>query len=207
MKLENIQKNLYMIKKVKQYWSLVTFTTRSEIFTSSNYSLWFAPEKKENLKEIQLQKFNLKQIEEYLKKFTIQSIKMLIFEIYEWQTQMSNQGVLDINIFEKGWEQLFVQCLILTKFNGETLLNQKQIENILSFLKNNDFFTFKSNDALRSLMVKFSKLWSLEKYEKMMKQINLYGIIETPYMMEIIVQVLPKMKVKAFGIINSRVNF
>ncbi|CAD8215539.1 unnamed protein product [Paramecium octaurelia] len=53
MKLENIQKNLYMIKKVKQYWSLVTFTTRSEIFTSSNYSLWFAPEKKENLKEIQ----------------------------------------------------------------------------------------------------------------------------------------------------------
>ncbi|CAD8198801.1 unnamed protein product [Paramecium octaurelia] len=102
MKLQNIQKNLYMNNKVKQNWSdpLVIFTTRSEIFTSSNYSLWFAPEKKENLKEIQLQKFNLKQIEQYLKKFTIQSIKMLIFEIYEWQTQMSNQRGLDINNFE-----------------------------------------------------------------------------------------------------------
>ncbi|CAK83935.1 unnamed protein product (macronuclear) [Paramecium tetraurelia] len=87
MKLENIQKNLYMNNKVKQNWSdpLVIFTTRSEIFTSSNYTFWFAPDNKENLKEIQLQKFNPKQIMEYLKKFTIQSVKMQTFDIYEWR--------------------------------------------------------------------------------------------------------------------------
>ncbi|CAK80818.1 unnamed protein product (macronuclear) [Paramecium tetraurelia] len=76
MKLENIQKNLYMNNKVKQNWSdpLVIFTTRSEIFTSSNYTFWFAPDKKENLndnkdnlKEIQLQKFNPSQIMEQFK--------------------------------------------------------------------------------------------------------------------------------------------
>ncbi|CAK87305.1 unnamed protein product, partial (macronuclear) [Paramecium tetraurelia] len=209
MKLENIQKNLYMNNKVKQNWSdpLVIFTTRSEIFTSSNYVYWFAPDKVENLKEIQLQKFNSDQIMEYLKKFTIQSVKMLIFEIFEWQTQISNQGGLDINNFEKSWDKLKELCLSITNFNGETLLNQKQIENILSFLKNNEFFTLKRNEALRSVMIKLQKLWSVEKYEKMMQQINLYRLIETPYMMEIIVQVLPKMMVKASDIINLRQNF
>ncbi|CAK71745.1 unnamed protein product (macronuclear) [Paramecium tetraurelia] len=67
------------------------------------------------------------------------SIKMLIFEIYDWQTQISNQG------------------------------------------------------ALRTLMIKLQKLWSVERVENMMRQINLCILVETPYMMEIIVQVLPKM--------------
>ncbi|CAK92961.1 unnamed protein product, partial (macronuclear) [Paramecium tetraurelia] len=211
MRLEMIQKNLYINNKLKQNWfdPLVIFTTRSEIFTSSNYAFWFAPDNKENIKEIQLQKFNPDQTMEYLKKFTIQSVKMLIFEIYEWQTQILNRGVLDINNFEISWEELQEQCLNLevTNFNGEALLNQKQIENILSFLKNNYFFSFKSNEALRSLSVKLQKLWSVEKYEKMMKHINLHRLVETPYMMEIIVQVLPKMMVKASEIINLRLNF
>ncbi|CAK70857.1 unnamed protein product (macronuclear) [Paramecium tetraurelia] len=211
MKLENIQKNLYMNNKVKQNWSdpLVIFTTRSEIFTSVNYALWFAPEKKENLKEVQLEKFNLKKIKQYLKKFAIQSIKMLIYELYEWQSQISNRGEQDINNFEVNWEKLFEQCLSLeaTKANSEALLNQKEIDNILSFLKINQFFNLKSVEALRNLMVKLQKLWSVEKYEKMMNQINLYRLIETPYMMEIIVQVLPKMMEKASEIINLRLNF
>ncbi|CAK81361.1 unnamed protein product (macronuclear) [Paramecium tetraurelia] len=170
MKLENIQKNLYMNNKVKQNWSdpLVIFTTRSEIFTSSNYAFWFAPDNKENLKEIQLQKFNPNQLKEYLKKFTIQSVKMLIFEIYERQTQSSNGQGQDINNFEISWEILQEKCLSL-EFNGEVLLNQKQIEDILSFLKDNQFFSLKSNEALRSLRVQLQKLWSVEKYKKMME--------------------------------------
>ncbi|CAK76754.1 unnamed protein product (macronuclear) [Paramecium tetraurelia] len=208
MKLENIQKNLYMNNKVKQNWSdpLVIFTTRSEIFTSS-YVFWFAPDQMENLKEIQLQKFNSDQIIEYLKKFTIQSVKMLIFEIFEWQTQISNQGGLGINNFEKSWEKLKESCLSTTNFNGEALMNQKQIENILSFLKNNQSFALKSKEALRSLMVKLQKLWSVEKYKKMMEKISIYRLIGTPYMMEIIVQVLPKMMMKASDMINLRQNF
>ncbi|CAK81644.1 unnamed protein product (macronuclear) [Paramecium tetraurelia] len=52
MKLENIEKNLYINNKIYQKWSdpLVIFTTRSEIFRTSNYALWFAPDQKEQLK-------------------------------------------------------------------------------------------------------------------------------------------------------------
>ncbi|CAK64891.1 unnamed protein product (macronuclear) [Paramecium tetraurelia] len=182
MKLENIQKNLYINNKVKQNWSdpLVIFTTRSEIFTSSNYAKWFAPDEKERLKEIQLLKFDSNQMMEYLKKFTIQSIKMLIFEIYEWQTEISNRGVMDINKFEICWEKLLQQLKKqeVSKLNDETLLNQKQIENIQQFLKNDEFIALKSNEALRSLSIKLQKLWSVEKYDKLMKQINLNKLVE-----------------------------
>ncbi|CAD8092129.1 unnamed protein product [Paramecium primaurelia] len=53
MKLENIQKNLYINNKLKQNWSdpLVIFTTKSDIFTSSNYAYWFAPEIIKDLKQ------------------------------------------------------------------------------------------------------------------------------------------------------------
>ncbi|CAD8056593.1 unnamed protein product [Paramecium primaurelia] len=62
MKLENIQKNLYFNNKLKQNWSdpLVIFTTRSDIFTSSNYADWFAPEKNRNLKKSSF--FNLNNV-------------------------------------------------------------------------------------------------------------------------------------------------
>ncbi|CAD8089077.1 unnamed protein product [Paramecium primaurelia] len=128
MKLENIQKNLYINNKLKQNWlnPLVIFTTRSEIFTSSNYSLWFEPEEKEKLKEIKLLKFDSKQMQQYLEKFTIQRVKMLIFEIYEWQTQISKREVIEIKKFEIFWEKL-QQYLKkeISGMKGENLQNQK----------------------------------------------------------------------------------
>ncbi|CAD8104196.1 unnamed protein product [Paramecium sonneborni] len=210
MKLENIQKNLYINNKLKQNWSdpLVIFTTRSEIFTSINYIDWFAPEEKTKFKEIQLLKFDKHQTKEYLKKFTIQSIKMQIFEIYEWQIQIT-KGCMDINKFELCWEQLKQSFLKFegSKLKSEALLNQKQIENILIFLKDDNFFALKSNEALRSLRINLQKLWSIEKYFQMMKQINLNRLVETPYMIEIIVQVLPQMMIKATEITKMKENF
>ncbi|CAD8198450.1 unnamed protein product [Paramecium pentaurelia] len=210
MKLENIQKNLYINNKLKQNWSnpFVIFTTRSEIFTSSNYSLWFEPEEKQKLKEIKLLKFDSPQMLQYLEKFTIQSVKMLIFEIYEWQTQISNRGAIDIKKFENCWEKL--NNLLKKDILGmkrDNLLNQKQIDLIKSFLKNDQFISLKSQDALRSLSINLQKLWSVEKYNKMMSQINLNKLVVTPYMMEIVVQVLPDLIVKATEINNLKQNF
>ncbi|CAD8173679.1 unnamed protein product [Paramecium pentaurelia] len=205
MKLENIQKNLYINNKLKQNWSnpLVIFTTRSEIFQSSNYSQWFESEDKNKLKEVQLQKFDSKQMQEYLEKFTIQSVKMLIFEIFEWQTQILNQGTIDINKFEICWEKL--KQFLKKEISG--LQKEKQINLIQSFLKNDEFLSLKSYDALRSLSINFQKLWSAEKYNKMMRQINLNKLVVTPYMMEVVVQVLPQMIFKATEVNNLKQNF
>ncbi|CAD8189845.1 unnamed protein product [Paramecium pentaurelia] len=157
------------------------------------------------LKEILLLKFDFQQIQEYLEKFTIQSITMLIFEMYEWQTKISNRRVIDIIKFEIYQKQLqqFLKKEI-SGLKGENLLNEKQIDHILTFLKNNEFISLKSHDALRSLSINLQKLWSVEKYEKIMKQINLNKQVLTPLMMEIVVQVLPQMTTE---INNLKYNF
>ncbi|CAK81645.1 unnamed protein product, partial (macronuclear) [Paramecium tetraurelia] len=134
---------------------------------------------------------------------------MLIFEIYEWQTQISKKVALDINMFENCWKSLQQQCLTLDviKTKSETPLKLKEIENIQSFLMQDELISLKSNEALRSLSLKLQKLWSVEKYKKMMEQINLHKLVETPYMMEIIVQVLPEMMMKATEIIKLKLTF
>ncbi|CAD8072777.1 unnamed protein product [Paramecium sonneborni] len=211
MKLENIQKNLYISNKLYQNWSnpLVIFTTRSEIFISiHNYIDWFSSENKQKLKEITLQKFDEIQQKEYLKKFTLLSIKLLIFEIYEWQSHNQGQMSIDIQKFELFWEKLQFQLLKQNlSLKSESLLNQKQIDIILELLQNDQLFTFIKIEAIRSLNINLQKLWSVYNYENMMKMVNLDKLVETPYMMEIIVQVLPLMIVKATEIINLRQTF
>ncbi|CAD8153738.1 unnamed protein product [Paramecium pentaurelia] len=188
MKLENIQKNLYINNKLKQNWSdpLVIFTTRSDIFTSNNYADWFASEDKQKFKEIQLLRFEESQKQEYLKKFTIQSIKMLIFDIHEWQMQTQNQKALDFKRFEQSWEK--VQSSLLkfdeARWKSKTLLNEIQIITQI-----------------------YKKLWSFKKYEDMMTLVILNKLVETPYMKEIIVQVLPNTILKATEIINIKQTF
>ncbi|CAD8080529.1 unnamed protein product [Paramecium primaurelia] len=151
MKLENIQKNLYINNKFKQNWSdpLIIFTTRSDIFTSSNYADWFAPEEKQKFKEIQLLQFEQSQKQEYLKKFTIQRIKMLIFDIHEWQVQTQNQKALDFKKFEQSWEKIQTSFLKFdeARWKSETLLNEKQIISILQFFKDDELIALKSNEV------------------------------------------------------------
>ncbi|CAD8196854.1 unnamed protein product [Paramecium octaurelia] len=211
MKLENIKKNLYIINKLYSNWSnpLVIFTTRSEILTSSNYSDWFAPEDKTKLKEIQILKFDQIQKKEYIKQFTNLSIKVLVFEIYEWQTKMLNKISMDIQKFEIFWHKFQTEFLKLSpiKTQGEILLQKKQIEEILLFLKKDQFISLQSNEALRRLDINLQKLWSVEKYEAMIKMINLDKLIDTPYMMEIIVQVPPQMLPKVTEILKLKQNF
>ncbi|CAK79896.1 unnamed protein product (macronuclear) [Paramecium tetraurelia] len=211
MKLENIKKNIYIINKLYSNWSnpLVIFTTRSEILTSSNYSDWFAPEDKAKLKEIQILKFDQIQKKEYIKQFTYLSIKVLIFEIYEWQTKMLNQISMDLQKFELFWHKFQTEFLKQSplKTSAEILLQKKQIEEIILFLKNDQLISLQSNEALRRLDINLQKLWSVEKYEAMIKMINLDKLIDTPYMMEIIVQVLPQMLAKVTEILKLKQNF
>ncbi|CAD8166180.1 unnamed protein product [Paramecium pentaurelia] len=81
-------------------------------------------------------------------------------------------------------------------------------QKILKFLQAqlDEFISLKSNDALRSLSINLQKLWSVEKYSNMMRQIYLYKLVVTPYMMEIVVQVLSEMIIKETAINNLKQN-
>ncbi|CAD8055020.1 unnamed protein product [Paramecium primaurelia] len=59
-----------------------------------------------------------------------------------------------------------------------------------SFFLEQQVYIFKSHDALRSLSLNLQKLWSVKKYDKMIRQINLNKLMVTPFMMDIVVQVV-----------------
>ncbi|CAD8208448.1 unnamed protein product [Paramecium pentaurelia] len=173
MKLENIQKNLYINNKLKQYWSdpLVIFSTRSDIFTSSHQD-------KQKFKETQLLQFEQSQIQEYLKKFTFQSIKILIFLIYI--------NALDVKRFEQSWEKIQSSFLKFeeARWKSETPLNENKSTD-------DEFIDLKSNEAIRSLSINLQKQWSFKKYEDMMivsksKQFSGNSINDGNYTTEII---------------------
>ncbi|CAD8202024.1 unnamed protein product [Paramecium pentaurelia] len=191
MKLENIQKNLYFNNKLKQNWSdpLVIFTTRSDIFTSSNYADWFAPDDKQNFKKSSF--FSLNRVKN---KNIIRNLRF---------------KALDFKRFEQSCEKVQSSFLKFdeARWKTETLLNEKQIISIIQFLKDDELIALKSNEACRSLSINLQKLQSFKKYEDMMKSVNLNKLVETPYMMEIIVQVLPNMILKATEIINIKQTF
>ncbi|CAD8092127.1 unnamed protein product [Paramecium primaurelia] len=111
-------------------------------------------------------------------------------------------NALDFKKFGQSWEKVQSSFLKFdeTRWKSETLLNEKLIISILQFLKD-VLISQKSNEASRSLSINLQKL---QKYEDMMTLVNLNKLVETPYMMEIIVQVLPNIILKATEIINIK---
>ncbi|CAD8203751.1 unnamed protein product [Paramecium pentaurelia] len=180
MNLENLndkEGELDQAKVLQLRKQRTLFRNYMTLMKNCNYSLQFESEDKNKFKEIELLKFDSSQMQQYIEKFTLQSVKI---------------GVIDIKKFEIFWEQLqkFLKKEI-SGLKGENLLNQKQINHFLFILKNDEFIALKSHDALRSLGIQLQKLWSFQKYNKFMKQIKLNRLVVTPYMMmEIIVQVL-----------------
>ncbi|CAD8184322.1 unnamed protein product [Paramecium pentaurelia] len=189
MKLENILNNLYINNKLKQNWSdpLVIFTTRSDIFTISYYAHWFGPEDKQKFKEIQLLCFQQSQIQEYLIKFTFQSIKILIFLIcMNGIYKLKTKKLWMLKRFEQSWEKIQSSFLQFeeARWKSETPLYENKSTD-------DEFIALKSNEAIRSLSINLQKQWSLKKYEDMMivsksKQFSGNSIYDGNYTTEII---------------------
>ncbi|CAD8103723.1 unnamed protein product [Paramecium primaurelia] len=111
--------------------------------------------------------------------------------------------------FEQSWEKIKSSFLIFdeARWKSKTLLNEIQIISILQCLKDDKLIALKSNEAIRILSINLQKLWSFKKYEDMMTLVNLNKLVETPYMKEIIVQVLPNTILKPTEIINIKQTF
>ncbi|CAD8195874.1 unnamed protein product [Paramecium pentaurelia] len=162
----------YFVKKkfrfLEKFYIYQTHIKRNDIFTSNNYAQWLAPEDKNQFKEIQLLNFDQVQKQEYFKKFSIQSITMLIFDISEGQVYPQNP--MDIKKFELSWQQIEV---IAFKVEIRDYFKLKINRRHILFLKVDDFITLKNNGVTRSSKINLQKSWSFEKYDGMMKQVNL----------------------------------
>ncbi|CAD8210948.1 unnamed protein product [Paramecium octaurelia] len=164
-------------------------TSRSEMFTNTDYRSWFLPES-ENLllyKEIRLLNFNSEQVNSYIEYHTIFSVKKIIKDFFF--NNKDNAGFF-------AFEELFNEILKIIndkeqvdeKKDQQFLLSKNQIERILSLCE-----SFVSGDIAIAMKQSLEEVWCKEYYIKNIKQMDIGSLLETPFMIEIVASVLPQM--------------
>ncbi|CAK66563.1 unnamed protein product (macronuclear) [Paramecium tetraurelia] len=164
-------------------------TSRSEMFTNTDYRSWFLPES-ENLylyKEIRLLNFTSEQVNLYIEYHTIFSVKKIIKDFFF--NNKDNSGFF-------AFEELFNEIIKVIndkeqeddKKDQQFLLTKNQIERILSLCE-----SFVSGDIAIAMKQSLEEVWCKEYYIKNIKQMDIGSLLETPFMIEIVASVLPQM--------------
>ncbi|CAD8112077.1 unnamed protein product [Paramecium sonneborni] len=172
----------------------IIITTREEILTSIGYQIWFYGSSIKTLKEVELLPFNNQQSQEYIKKYIQISIKRTIKRFYEFLKQLKGLA-FEIHEFKQIWSNLesFIDSIINQKQIDDGLFSSIDTERLLKKLQQIQFFNFINTDQMIWLKKDLLQLWSEQKFLQVIKNVNIDHLLCTPFMMEIIVYVLPKM--------------
>ncbi|CAD8077908.1 unnamed protein product [Paramecium sonneborni] len=218
MKQDCVQQNLIMTNKLIQDLNIQKFerqlkiiiTTRREILNTDGYETWFYGESLETLKEVQLLNFDQDQQDEYLEKYCELSIKRIIKQIYEFVKQVQEQA-FDLVEFLKIWSSILIQVKQSLsnskKIESDSIFNNKEEEIIIKKIKSQQVFQFLSDEQITGLRKDLLSLWSINKFQKSINSVNIQNLLTTPFMLEIIVQVLPSMTKKYQGSVKIKENF
>ncbi|KAM3143234.1 hypothetical protein pb186bvf_004566 [Paramecium bursaria] len=168
----------------------IIITTRTEILSKADYYEWFLPEQSDNFshyKEIRLERFDRKQRNTYIDQYLNLSVKKVLYDTYYLMTNSQT----DLQMFENFlilWNSIKLEYQTT---RDETLLSQQQIGMIQDILLSDKSIQIDSVELKRNLIVQLSELKSGEFYKQTISMMNIEHILETPFMMEIVVQVLP----------------
>ncbi|CAD8179343.1 unnamed protein product [Paramecium pentaurelia] len=206
MKQDCIQSNLILTNRLIQDFTQMDqeikkikfiITTRKEILTSLGYQTWFYGESLFTLKEIEIMSFDEKQNESYLKHYVKLSIKRRIKSSYDFVKQIKKQS-LDINEFLEIWKNILDQVADEDEINENSnmLLTNYQIENIVEILKKQPAFQYVQDDQLMILKKELKDLWSAGLFNKTIQNLSIQHFLQTPFMLEIVVQTLPSLQQK-----------
>ncbi|CAD8210407.1 unnamed protein product [Paramecium octaurelia] len=202
MKYEYIGTNLYNRNRIANDLNLqgqdqkVKFiiTTREEILNTIGYQTWFYGSSLQNLKEIEILPFRQEQSSQYLNIYAEISIKRTIKRFYEFLKQLKGQK-FQLEEFKLIWSQIesTINSIILQRRKSDMLFLMSDIERIIKAIQNVQFFSFIQSNQMLSLKKELLQLWGEQKFQSVVKNVNITHLLSTPFMMEIIVYVLPKM--------------
>ncbi|CAD8138216.1 unnamed protein product [Paramecium pentaurelia] len=210
MKQDCIQQNLLITNKLYQELNFdktdcqmkVIFTTRKEILNTVGYQTWFYGESLQTLKEVQLQNFNEQQQDEYLNQYVELSVKRKIKESYEFVNQISGQN-FDLNEFINIWNLISPQvkkCIKKSEIRElEGIFQNKEEEFLINILKSHQTFQILKEQQTTGLRKELQALWSANKFKTSIKSVKIEDLLTTPFMLEIVVQVLPNMTKQSSG--------
>ncbi|CAK64563.1 unnamed protein product (macronuclear) [Paramecium tetraurelia] len=211
MKQDCIQSNLILTNRLIQELDLhqinqrrkVKFiiTTRKEILTSLGYQTWFYGESLMTFKEVEIMNFDKQQSECYLNHYVKLSIKRRIKSQYDFvkQVKQQQQNVQEfLEIWNKILNKLGYQDMENCE-NSDKLLLDEQIENILEVIRKQPTFQYVQQNQLIILKKELKELWSAKLFNKTIENLNIYHFLQTPFMLEIVVQTLPSLSKKYKG--------
>ncbi|CAD8113818.1 unnamed protein product [Paramecium primaurelia] len=208
MKQDCFQSNLILTNKLIQEFNTpnkqmkVIITTRKEILNTIGYQTWFYGESLQTLKEVQLQNFNKEQQNEYLNQYVELSVKRKIKEVYEFVKQIAGQSY-DLEELLTIWGLISSQVNHYIKksqiwgFDG--IFQNKAEELIIAKIKSHKILKILKEEQTNSLRKDLISLWSANKFKQSIKSVNIENLLTTPFMLEIVVQVLPNMAKKYSG--------
>ncbi|CAK69830.1 unnamed protein product (macronuclear) [Paramecium tetraurelia] len=202
MKFKCIGTNLYQTNRLIQDLNIQTsgqsvkiiITTREEILNSIGYQTWFYGQSIETLKEVEILPFSQEQSFQYIKIYVQISIKRTIKKFYEFLKQLKGQN-FSLDEFRLVWSQLesTIYSIIQQQQNSEVLFQTQDVERFLQKIQQVEFFNFLSSNQMVSLKKELLQLWGEQRFLKVIYNINIFHLMGTPFMMEIIVYILPKM--------------
>ncbi|CAD8111280.1 unnamed protein product [Paramecium sonneborni] len=211
MKQDCIQQNLIMTNKLFQDLTIdqkvdrqmkVIITTRKEILNIQGYQTWFYGESLQTLKEVELQNFDEEQQNEYLNQYVELSVKRKIKDIYDFVKQISGQN-FDLEEFINIWslisEQVKNSIQKSESMKQEGIFQNKEEEIIIGKIKTHKILSVLSEEQTIGLKKELLALWSAIKFKQSIANVKIEDLLTTPFMLEIVVQVLPNITKRYLG--------
>ncbi|KAM3147532.1 hypothetical protein pb186bvf_000339 [Paramecium bursaria] len=176
----------------------VITTSRTEAFTTNDYRAWFWENETQgfkSLKELRLLPFNDCQRQEYLEQFSILKLKIQIYELLSVidKKQDKDQIFSDAEEIWKSIQQLVYSNI--QKENRQFLLDLGDIQKLIKSIKGHQNVISFNQEQETSFTKIISKLWHQNLYNQSILQMNLAQLLETPFMLNIIIEVIPLMNV------------
>ncbi|CAD8121214.1 unnamed protein product [Paramecium sonneborni] len=171
----------------------VIITCREEILTSKTYQSWFYGKSIDSFKEVQLVPFNLEQSSLYIKLFIKLSIRRELSQFYDMIKQLKGSGFV-FSEFRNICLQLdsLIEEIITASQNQEILVEDQDAKKIVKKLQQIPQCQFVQEQQFLYLQKGLLSLWSELKFIQTIQNLKINDFLRTPFMIEIIVQILPK---------------
>ncbi|CAD8187590.1 unnamed protein product [Paramecium octaurelia] len=176
----------------------VITTTRSEVFelNSTNYRQWFSTDSILDFtkyKELRILSFDDNQKQDYLKQYSYTQIKKTLLDYFEKYSIVQKRGRNLINEVEKIWNHAVEKLERINHYQqqNDLYLSDKQINMITTILKS-EFKLSNKQDQFAILERQLKHIQTPSFYNNNIIDFNLEQLLKTPFMMKIVIEVLPQ---------------
>ncbi|CAD8199852.1 unnamed protein product [Paramecium octaurelia] len=203
MRSEYIQSNLFNTNKFIAEFGQdvmgsnfkVVITSRRELLTVMGYQTWFCGSSLEKMKEIMLLSLNEDQCQDYIKQYCLFCIKRSIISIYEKLISLQGKQFI-VKEFLQVWNSIHDFLVQETNFqntHSNQLLGNNEIKHLIRLLKCKSLFKSLNDNQVQQLSQTLFNIWSIKKYLNVIHNSNLQILFNTPFMLNVVVQVLPNL--------------